>query len=68
MKCHFDKILNQLPAPIESELTVKKISNLCQDTKLEHESEDPDEFNLQMIERIAVGLVKTILLTNRPKK
>lgn len=46
----------------------KTIDLICDKAKLENESTDPEEFSAQVLERVAVGLVKSILLTEREKK
>ena len=46
----------------------KTIDLICEKTKLENESTDPDEFSAAVMERVAIGLVKSILLTEREKK
>lgn len=42
--------------------------SLCTEVKLNNKSENPEELNSQMLDRIATGLVKTIMSTSRPKK
>lgn len=46
----------------------KQVQSLCKASQLANESDDPEEFKSAMIERIAIGLVKAIASTERPKK
>ena len=59
-----DQVLNQT-AEVSSSISPL---SLCTEVKLSNESENPDEFNTQMLERIATGLIKSILSTSRQKK
>ena len=62
-----NQVLNQQEAQGATAVG-KTIQRLCSESKLANESTDPEEYVYQMIERIAVGLVKAILSTSRTKK
>ena len=63
--------INELRCVIYPEAAVdgnEPLKQLLAPSKLENECEDPEEFTSQVIERIGVGLVKTILSSEKKKK
>ena len=67
-----NSIINQVAAQSNNSrnppAVLSAVQKLANASSLAKECEDPDEFVAQMVERIAIGIVKTILSTKREKK